>query len=143
MTFLCIDSGTIEVSLCMCVCVCARMHVYVLVCVCIKGGQTGPVRPPVFIIHRFSNVVQCSQRSPGGVMGLIFCRTNTYNVTRHGLCFLPRINHSLMGFNTSQTPPRCASCRAMPVPTSILAPAFTFLLSEWEAECFCPSFSIL
>lgn len=72
------------------------------------------------------------RRSPGGILGLIFRSTNTYNVTRYGLCFPPRINHSLMGFNTSQTPPHLTVLHAeMPVPTSMLMLAFAFL-SEWE-----------
>lgn len=96
---------------CACTRVCAHMTV------CIGGGQTGPLRPPVFINHWFS---KCSpmfwKGPPGGALGLIFHGTNTYNVTRHGLCFLPRINHSLMDFNISQIPPHCASCKAVPAP---------------------------
>ena len=115
-SFLYTDSGAIEVSPCVCVCVCVCVCLHAWVCVCWGVGRKD------LWDHLFSSsidsqsVVQCSQRSPGGVAGLIFRSTNTYNVTRHGLCFLPRINHSLMGFNTSQTPPRCVSCKAMPAP---------------------------
>lgn len=109
---------------------------------CVYWGWVGRTCETTCFHHPLIlSVVQCSEKVPEGIVGLIFRSTNTYNITRRGLCFPPRINHSLMGFNTSQTPPHCASLRNA-------SPHFPFRGRLCHPYCqsrtvFCPNVNVL
>lgn len=80
---------------------CMHKYLYVYVCthVCMCVLSVG--RQDLWK-HLFSSVIDVQNvvwfwEDPVGVVELMYS-TNTYNITRHWLCFPPRINHSRMDF---------------------------------------------